>query len=194
MMKMKKAGLLMVLCLALAVFGGCGKDSAKNPAEVSVVDTSAIEILETVWNTYGEDEKFPIGGGDSANIVMDVPGNFDVTNVEELDATLGFPATQAEAIDEAASMMHMMNANTFTGGAYHVKDAGQVTTVTDALKENIQNRQWMCGFPDTLVIMVVEDTYIVSFFGNAEIVETFKTKVTDCYGNSSVVVEESLNF
>ena len=193
-MKMKKAGLLMVLCLALAVFGGCGKDSAKNPAEVSVVDTSAIEILETVWNTYGEDEKFPIGGGDSANIVMDVPGNFDVTNVEELDATLGFPATQAEAIDEAASMMHMMNANTFTGGAYHVKDAGQVTTVTDALKENIQNRQWMCGFPDTLVIMVVEDTYIVSFFGNAEIVETFKTKVTDCYGNSSVVVEESLNF
>ena len=194
MMKMKKAGLLMVLCLALAVFGGCGKDSAKNPAEVSVVDTSASEILETVWNTYGEDEKFPIGGGDSANIVMDVPGNFDVTNVEELDATLGFPATQAEAIDEAASMMHMMNANTFTGGAYHVKDAGQVTTVTDALKENIQNRQWMCGFPDTLVIMVVEDTYIVSFFGNAEIVETFKTKVTDCYGNSSVVVEESLNF
>ncbi len=191
-MQTRKLVFITMLCMVLTVFCGCGKSADEGSAAGE--NTSAIEILETVWGTYGEDEKFPIGGGDSANIVMDVPGSFDVANTDELDATLGFPVAQAEAIDEAASMMHMMNANTFTGGVYHVKDAGQVTTVTDALKENIMNRQWMCGFPDTLVIMVVEDNYVVSFFGNAEIVENFKSKVTECYDNAEAVTEESLNF
>lgn len=195
---MKKAMIVVLSVVSLVLvlsFAGCGgaKDSGSE-AESAVEISSPLEILETVWGTYADAEKFPIGGGDSANMTMDVPGEFDVANTEELDATLGFPAAQAGNIDAAASMMHMMNANTFTGGVYHVTDASQVEAVTDALKENIMNRQWMCGFPDTLVIMVVEDTYVVSFFGNAEIVETFKTKVTASYGNSSVVCEESLAF
>lgn len=190
---MKKI-LLIMLCMLTFTMGGCGKNTAKeHAAGVSTVNTSAVEILETVWKTYGEDEKFPIGGGDSANMVMDAPGSFDLANVEELDAVLGFPAAQAESVDDAASLQHMMNANTFTCGVFHVKDKDQVTEVTDALKENIMNRQWMCGFPDTLVIMEVEDTYVVSFFGKTEIIETFKTKVTECYENSSVLTEENLD-
>jgi len=185
---------VLVLVFALSFVGcGGGKDSGSE-AESAVEISSPLEILETVWGTYADAEKFPIGGGDSANMTMDVPGEFDVANTEELDAMLGFPAAQAGNIDDAASMMHMMNANTFTGGVYHVTDASQVDVVTAALKENIMNRQWMCGFPDTLVIMVVEDTYVVSFFGNAEIVETFKTKVADSYGNSTIAYEESLVF
>ncbi|MBO5373022.1 MAG: bacteriocin transport accessory protein [Lachnospiraceae bacterium] len=191
---MKKLLLVMMLCVSMTAFIGCGSKTEDKQKAEAVVETSAVEILETVWGSYAEDEKFPIGGGDSANIVMDVPGTFDVANTEELDATLGFPAAQAANIDDAASMMHMMNANTFTGGVYHVTDANEVTAVADALKENIMNRQWMCGFPDTLVIMVVEDSYVVSFFGNAQIVETFKTKVTEAYSNSNIICEESLNF
>lgn len=35
-------------------------------------------------------------------------------------------------------------------------------------------RQWMCGFPDKLVVISVDD-YLVSVFGNEELVNTFKT-------------------
>lgn len=153
---------------------------------------SAIDVLNSVWATYDEENKFAAGGGDSHNMVMDEPGEFDATNTEELDATLGFPTAYADKIDEAASLMHMMNANTFTGGAYHVTNAEDVAAVCDALKENIMNRQWMCGFPETLIIVTVDDNYVVSAFGNGQIIEYFKNKLTGTFANVTVVYEESL--
>lgn len=152
----------------------------------------ALEVIESVWATYEEENKFPVGGGDSANLNMEGPGSFDATNAEELDVTLGFPAAQVDKIDDAASMMHMMNANTFTGGVYHVTDAANVQTVADALKENIMNRQWMCGFPETLIIVSLGDNYVVSAFGNGDIIETFKTKLSAVYTDATVLYEESL--
>jgi hypothetical protein len=51
----------------------------------------------------------------------------------------------------------------------------------------------MCGFPDTLIIYTVADEYVVAAFGNAEIIETFKTKLAAVYGeNATLSVEESL--
>ena len=38
--------------------------------------------------------------------------------------TLGLPESEAANIDDAASMVHMMNANTFTGAAYRLKSGG----------------------------------------------------------------------
>ena len=88
--------------------------------------------------------------------------------------------------------MHMMNANTFTSGVYHVTNADDVSAVCDALKENIMNRQWMCGFPETLIIVTVDDNYVISAFGNGQIIETFKNKISGVYDNATVVYEESL--
>ena len=153
---------------------------------------SAIGVLQSVWANYEDDNKFAAGGGDSHNMVMDEPGEFDATNTEELDATLGFPTDYADKIDEAASLMHMMNANTFTGGAYHVTNTEDVSAVCDALKENIMNRQWMCGFPETLIIVTVDDNYVISAFGNGQIIEYFKNKLTGTFANVTVVYEESL--
>ncbi len=169
------------------------KDNATdNTVAGSETAESAIGVLSTVWANYEADNKFAAGGGDSHNMVMDEPGEFDVTNTEELNATLGFPTDYADKIDEAASLMHMMNANTFTGGAYHVTNAEDVSAVCDALKENIMNRQWMCGFPETLIIVTVDDNYVVSAFGNGEIIEYFKNKLTGTFANVTVVYEESL--
>ena len=98
----------------------------------------------------------------------------------------------AAYIDDAASMMHMMNANTFTAGAYHIADAANQQAFCDKLKDNIMNRQWMCGFPDTLIIVTIGDNYVVSAFGNAEVIETFKTKLTAEYPVAQVLYEENL--
>lgn len=199
---MKKLGIIgLSLVMALGLVG-CGKDNkddtGKNQAtteattEATVEITDSLEIFTTVWGTYGDDEKFAIAGGDYNNSVMDAPGRFNVADAESLDAMLGVPADGATMIDDAASMMHMMNANTFTAGAYHVADLANQQAFCDSLKNNIMNRQWMCGFPDTLIVVTIGDSYVVSAFGNAEIIENFKTKLTAEYPVASVVYEESL--
>ena len=169
-----------------------GTEDTTNDDDANTEATGAVGILQTIWATYEAENKFAAGGGDSHNMVMDEPGVFDATNTEELDATLGFPTDYADKIDDAASLMHMMNANTFTGGVYHVTNADDVTVVADALKENIMNRQWMCGFPETLIIVTVDDNYVISAFGNGQIIETFKNKTTSVFQDATVVYEESL--
>ena len=193
----KKFALVMCTVLMMTLFG-CGKSNetptpdGDTTVSITVDAVDSADLLTKVWNTYDEADKFPIGGGDYENMVMDTVGAFDVTKTEDLDALLGMPAAGAAMIDNAASMMHMMNANTFTAGAYHLQDASLQQDLADLLKDNIMNRQWMCGFPDTLLIASVGDEYIVSAFGNAEIIETFKTKLQEQYEVTEVIYEESL--
>ena len=196
---MKKKLAILLCCVLTLGLVGCGNANAGSqaPAEengaVETVDvTDATELLTNVWNSYDDADKFPIGGGDYNNIVMDAPGKYDVSMVEDLDAVLGLPQSSASMIDDAASIMHMMNANTFTAGAYHVSDAANQQTVVDSLKDNIMNRQWMCGFPDTLIVASVGGEYVVSAFGNAEVIEKFKTNLQAQYDVTKIVYEESL--
>ena len=192
---------LAILLCSVFVIGlvGCGNANAdsQTPAEdnaaVETIDVAdSTELLTNVWSSYEEADKFPIGGGDYNNIVMDAPGKYDVSMVEDMDAVLGLPQASAAMIDDAASMMHMMNANTFTAGAYHVTDTSNQQALADSLKDNIMNRQWMCGFPDTLIIASVGGDYVVSAFGNAEIIETFKTNLQAQYDVTKILYEESL--
>ena len=190
----KKIALLLLMVMALTLVACGEKDTANNDdaADNGKQAESALDVLQSTWETYEDENKFAAAGGDSANMVMDGPGKFDATNAEELDFTLGLPNDAVSKIDDAASLMHMMNANTFTSGAYHVTNADDVQSVADALKESIMNRQWMCGFPETLIIVKVNDNYLVSAFGNGEIIQTFKTKLTGVFADATVVYEESL--
>lgn len=166
-------------------------NESDNSGESSVKDP--LELLTTVWNSYGDDDKFPVAGGDMSeeNMTMDAPGKFGVADTEALDTTLGFPAASADKIDDAASLVHMMNANTFTCGVFHVKNAGDISDVSAAVKDNIMQRQWMCGFPDKLVIVKVDD-YIVSFFGENEIIDTFKAKLTAAYTSAETICDDPI--
>lgn len=202
----KKLAVILVTCMMLSLVGCGNKDNTseiENGASEAVTQESteamseatigsAIEILDTVWGNYAEADKFPVGGGDSANQNFEGPGAFDVTNAEELDVTLGFPAAQAEKIDDAASMMNAMMANNFTAGVYHVKDTSDVQTVADALKENIMSKQWMCGMPEKVVIIAVDD-YVISAFGLSDSIDMFKTKLMQNYDTATVMYEESIS-
>ena len=108
-----------------------------------------------------------------------------------LDSALGFPTAEAGKIDGAASLMHMMNLNTFTCGAFHAKDSGDVTALCAAVRENILARRWMCGFPEKLVIVTVGD-YIVSVFGHADPVDTFTAKLAAAYPNAKTVSDDPI--
>ena len=190
---MKKFIILLLSIFLAMSLAACGNktDSRDSSGKTEIKD--AKELLTTVWNSYEEDEKFAIAGGDMTeeNMTEDAPGTFGITDADELDRMLGFPAADAEKIDNAASIMHMMNANTFTCGAYHLKNADDVKSVAADLKENVMGRQWMGGFPDKLVVISVDD-YLVSVFGNEELVNTFKDKLTQTYENAKVISEDGI--
>lgn len=183
-----------LISLSLAACGGQKVyDSSDASGDQNSSVKSSLELLTAVWDSYGEDEKFSAAGGDMSeeNMTMDAPGTFSVDDAAALDATLGFPGADAGKIDDAASLMHMMNANTFTCGAFHLKNQEDAADISNAIKDNILNRQWMCGFPDKLVIVKADD-YIVSFFGENEIVDTFKERLSAAYDSAEIVCEEPI--
>ena len=166
----------------------------ETPAEdkpAAAVD-DALTILNAIWNTYSDEEKFPAAGGDSEHAVDGAPGSFDVSNADSLSYLLTFPADDASLIDSAASLVHMMNLNTFTCGAFHVADANNVARLADDLRTTIQAKHWMCGFPDKLVIVTVGQS-VLSVYGNEELVNTFRDKLLTSYSAAAAVYDEAIN-
>lgn len=166
----------------------------ETPAEdkpAAAVD-DALTILNAIWNTYSDEEKFPAAGGDSEHAVDGAPGSFDVSNADSLSYLLTFPADDASLIDSAASLVHMMNMNTFTCGAFHVADANNVARLADDLRTTIQAKHWMCGFPDKLVIVTVGQS-VLSVYGNEELLNTFRDKLLASYSAATAVYDEAIN-
>lgn len=166
----------------------------ETPAEdkpAAAVD-DALTILNAIWNTYSDEEKFPAAGGDSEHAVDGAPGSFDASNADNLSYQLTFPADDASLIDSAASLVHMMNLNTFTCGAFHVADANNVARLADDLRTTIQAKHWMCGFPDKLVIVTVGQS-VFSVYGNEELVNTFRDKLLASYPTATAVYDEAIN-
>ena len=165
---------------------------SETPSETPAAqDTGALSLLTSVWSTYSEDDKFPAAGGDAEHSVDDAPGSFDVSNADNLTYQLTFPSADVSLIDGAASLVHMMNLNTFTCGAFHVSDAGNVSTVAADIRSAVQGKQWMCGFPERLVILT-SGQYVVSVYGNESLVNTFRDKFVAAHRGASTVYDEAI--
>ena len=185
--------LVMIMTLSMVACANTNKETTPSTQATTTAPAvniaSAVELLNTVWNAFSEDFKFPCGGGDAENMNMEGPGNYAVTDKEGLMYTLHVPEALLPQIAEAASMMHMMNANTFTGAAYKV--TGDIVAFTSALKTGIASTQWMCGFPEQLMIANVGD-YVVAVYGLKDVVVEFTTKLTAAYETAQIVVDEPI--
>jgi hypothetical protein len=187
---MKKRILFALLAVAMVVsFAACGAGSSANKVEIE----SPVALIDGVWTTFAEEEKFPVMGGDFNTPVDGAAGKFDISDKENAVATLHIAEDALPLVDDVATLTHAMNANTFSAAAYHVADAKNTETLVSSLKESIKGTQWMCGFPDTLIIYTVNDDYVVAAFGNKDAIASFKTKLATVYGESAALkVEEAL--
>ena len=186
-MKKTIAKLMVLVMVAGAILTGCGSEGSNNSSSTSYEATEAVAILEDVWAAYGEDEKFFAMGGDYTTMVDGAPGKVDVSKVEDVDALLAIPADATAMADDAASLIHAMNANTFTASVFHVTDAEGFTSL---VKDHIANRQWMCGFPEELTIATVGE-YVVVAFGAADVMDVFVGHLQEVTG-AELVVEDKL--
>ena len=183
--------LALVMLLSLTACGGNAAEPTTAATEAVVAGpASALEVLETVWAQYGEDEKFAVIGGSMAAPVDGAPGNYDLAD-ENITYSLLIPAEQLANVTEAASMIHMMNANTFTCAAYKLSGVS-AADFGAAMKDAILNNQWMCGFPDSLLIRAIGDQYVVVAFGVSDAMTPFETHLTAVYPGAETIASEPI--
>ena len=142
--------------MAISLVGCSGNNGSSNHGGSGDGSTSsyssAVEVLETVYGVYSEDQKFPIGGGDSEHMTTDAPG-------------------------------------AFTGAAYHLTGDVSADEFADALKEGILAKQWICGMPDTLVVINVDGQYVIAAYGADDLVETFKDNALSALDGAEAIID-----
>ena len=89
-MNQRVTAMIMSMVLVLALAGcGAGTEGDANASEnqnavprVEVADSA--EVLNKVWDTYGDEEKFFVMGGDFDNPVENAAGIFSMENAENM--------------------------------------------------------------------------------------------------------------
>ena len=189
----KLVSMLLALTMALSM-AACGSKTAEETTGVPAQEmpASALEVLETVWAEYAEEEKFPVIGGSMAAPVDNAPGSYDLAD-ENITYSLLIPAEQLANVTEAASMIHMMNANTFTGAVYKLAGGVKAADFGAAMKDAIMGNQWMCGFPDKLLISAFGDNYVLVAFGVNDAMNPFTQHFTAAYPGFETLVDEAIS-
>lgn len=171
-------------------------EDSESPADADSGESAygdALAALDAAWAAYPENDKFPVMGG-STDIAAEYngkPGPFTLTMTEEMTNNLKVPESIMPQIQAAASMINMMNANTFTSAAFEID--GDIDAFSTALVDSVNNTQWMCGFPET-VITFKTDNCLIMAFGNGEIIENFKTAVTTAVDGAALVHDGPVSF
>lgn len=151
--------------------------------------STGAQILSGIWAAYGDEERFAAYGGTVEHSVADAPGDLDMNNTEELTTKYLLPVEQLAKVKSAASLVHLMNSNIFTGVVFEVD--GSAADLASAIRTNVQKTQWICGQPDQLLMAEVEG-HLVMAFGSKDAMDVFRSKLSQVYGNASVLYDEAI--
>ena len=195
---MKKIISLVLVCVMMLSLAACGNakpvetTTAAQITEPAVTVESSLAVLESIWALYGEDEKFAVIGGNMEAPVDGAPGNYDMAYAENLTWNLLVPADQLANIDEAATMIHMMNANTFTCGVVHLTEGTDAAAFAQVMRDAIQGNMWMCGFPETLTVAVIGGEYVLIAFGVNDAMNPFMTHFGEAFTDANILFNEAV--
>lgn len=189
----------VMLVLSLAACGGAKTETKTEDTENTATEAkhyAALDVLNTVWAAYPEDQKFPVAGGDFSeeNANWEGPGKHSIEgedNTANLIASYQFPESELSKINDAATVMHAMLANNFCCGAYNVTKAEDVAVVADALKANIEGAQWICGQPEGYVVVTLGDC-VIAYYGLGDVITNFTEALTTAYPDAVVVCNETI--
>jgi len=189
---MKKiVSIVLALTMAFVMTACGGNAAAETTVPAQQAPASALEVMETIWADYADEEKFPVIGGSMAAPVDGAPGSYDLAD-ENITFSLLIPAEQLANVTEAASMIHMMNANTFTGAVYKLSDGVKAADFGAAMKEAVMGNQWMCGFPDKLLISAFGDQYVLVAFGVNDAMGPFQQHFAAVYPGFETLTDEAI--
>lgn len=182
--------LIAVMSISMLVFAGCGKSD--NSSDDTVKIESAISFYNKVWDAYGDDNKFAAVGGDVENSTSDAPGAYSLTTEDNIANFKYYLHVTDELYDmldaDVATLQHMMNLNSFSSAVAKLKDPTKASEFADGYKAAIQSQQWMCGFPDKVVVISVGD-YVVMAYGLEENINNLVSACTAVEAQAKLLVD-----
>ena len=166
---------LLAGALFAGLLTGCGSNAtpATEETKTSASYESAQTLLEAIYG--GMDQEFPAAGGDEAHDT-EGPGSFDISAYGESFQYQILVDEELTAMvkPQAATLLHMMNTNTFCSAVMQLEDAKNAESFAQHYKTIVQSNHWMCGFPDTMLVMNLGD-YVITAYGADDLVQSFKT-------------------
>lgn len=148
----------------------------------------ALTILENTWFNFCQYTEIPVFGGDYDNVVDGAPGLS--TNEDYLLYTMLVPQQEVGQITGAATVTHAMMGNNFTCGVYSMEQDPYM--FADAMAEAILSNQWMCGMPEELVIMVIDNTYVLVCYGIRDFTEPLAECVAGLYPTAEILYHQPI--
>ena len=199
---------ILALLLAMTAFVACDKEPANDnngeEENVAPVAENAEELLTKSYQAFAENLA-PVFGISAEEIMMSFmggyydendettlkqgPGNVPVDN-DSIASTALLPTDMAAKVDDAAMFQHPMMVNYFVGAAFRVTDAADVDAVAAALKDAIENNQWMCGQPEGYYVIKVGN-FVISTYGLMDNINALKDAVVATYESAVIVAEGS---
>ena len=170
------------------------KTSARKYTVVFAPEGSALGLYNKIWGTYTDDEKFPSGGGDAEHDSDEGPGFFDIEkNKESIQVNTHITDELLKTVtNDAATLMHMMNTNTFSSAIFHLKDASTAESFAKEYEKAVQNTRWMCGFPDRVVVVSI-DEYVIVAFGRDDLINKFKAKCLAVDNSAKLLIDNAID-
>lgn len=104
-------------------------------------------------------------------------------------------------VEEAASLFHGMNGNTFTAGALKMKEGTDMAALAKSVGDAIGGNFWMCGMPDRYYIATVGNYLLIVYghdgvgdaeFKTTQIVTPFVEKLAELYPNTQVMADQMI--
>lgn len=184
--------LAVTMLLSALALVGCGANNADdNASSEAVAEVDVVDALKNIWDNYEDENKFAAMGGGMANPVTDGPGELSLDDTAEVNDKTGVPEDKITTIDKAATLIHMMNANTFSAAAVHAAEGVKAEDVATTIGDNLKIRQWMCGIPEKHVIIKVGANTIISAFGANDLITVFLDKAKVAYPDYTVLLEQT---
>lgn len=192
---------VVLMCIYLCV--GCGNSSVDNTegsqtteetqeteSEFYIEIVDAKEILTKTWDSYTNEERFEIMGGHFASALIGMPEKFDLTQVTDLSQMYCVPEAQIENLDDGATMIDLYNAGRFMAGAFHVIAGADAEMFATEMRTQILENQWHGEKPEKLLILKIDEQYVIPVWGREVLVDEFKEKIEAIYQEMIVVVVE----
>ena len=206
-MKSKRYFLLISL-VSMLVCSACGiqepgkentestqrtEETQETESEFYIEITDATEILTKAWDMYAAEDRFEIMGGHFETALIGSPAEYDLTQTRDLVQMYCVPEEQVGNLDDAATMVDLYNTGRFMAGAYHIVDLEAVKDFADGIQAQVMANEWHGEKPEKLLVVKIDEQYVVSVSGRASLVNEFKQKVEAVYQEMvTVMIEENI--
>ena len=159
-------------------------------------DSTALDLLDPIWMGLGGEHQPAAYGGHFSEEYTSGPATYELTYVDDLAATLLLPTDKLDSIEDAATVVHMLNANSMTVGVVKLKEGTDVQAFADATADRIVNNRWMCGFPERMAIVQIHENFLFIGYGLFDMIDPMVENMDQSWTmnqlyNKSLVAEPS---